>query len=107
MDFEIIDNPPFDSLTSSEAHRVAEWNQLKQELPLGTVLTGRVFARAIYGVFFDSGHGFPVLVRVLDFGRPEGHTQWPEDYPTLGSRISGLYCGVNEGGRQLIVRLLT
>ncbi|GAB2847110.1 hypothetical protein [Hymenobacter ruber] len=104
MIFETIDNLPFDSLISREAHRVDEWNHLKQQLPLGTVLTGEIFARTVFGVFFNSGHGFPVLMRIPDFGiiKPGGMI-FPDDYPDLKSTISGQFCGFDDRNRQLIV----
>lgn len=104
MTFEIIANPPFAGLISREAHRADEWNQLKQQLPLGTVLTGEIFARTLFGVLFNSGHGFPVLMRIPDFGiiKPGGMI-FPDDYPDLGNIISGQLCEFDKRNRQLVV----
>ena len=102
--WEFVPNPPFTfDPIAREQQPVADWEQRKQQLPLGTVLTGKVFARTYFGVFFDAGVGFPVLMRVLEFGRPEGGTRFPEDYPPLDSVISGVLCGFNNNLRQVDV----
>ncbi len=103
MLFEITGSPPFKDLVLRDAARADEWHQLKHRLRLGTVLSGRIFARALFGIFFDSGHGFPVLLRVLDFGKPEGNMKWPDDYPSLESETSGQLCDFNDLDSQIVV----
>lgn len=104
--WEFAANPPF-SLNSSdntEQARVA-WEQVQQQLPAGTMLSGRVFARTHFGVFYDAGVGFPVRINVTDFGKPEGVMVFPEDYPTLNSFMRGEVSGFEdrgEGRRQIV-----
>jgi hypothetical protein len=103
MAFEIIDNPPF-TLASREAHKAVEWKQLKHQLPLGTVLTGKIFARAHFGVFFDAGVGFPVIMEIDSFIIPkEGPTIFPDDYPELNSIMTGEIVGFRDNNQQIDV----
>ena len=103
MAFEIIDNPPF-ALVSREAHRADEWKQLKQQLLLGTVLSGKIFARAHFGVFFDAGVGFPALMEIGSFIiLKEGPTIFPDDYPELNSVMTGEIVGFRDNNRQIEV----
>ncbi|MFD2721729.1 hypothetical protein ACFST9_23640 [Hymenobacter monticola] len=83
---------------------IDEWEALKQRLPVGSIITGKVVHQALFGVFIDAGLGFPVLMRVTEFGiiKPSGLT-FPDDYPALGGAISGQFCGFDEGNRQLAV----
>jgi ribosomal protein S1 len=81
---------------------IAEWDALKQRLRIGSVITGKVIYQARFGVFVDAGLGFPALMRVTEFGviKPGG-LAFPDDYPALGSAISGQFCGFDERNRQL------
>ena len=100
--WQIVPNPPFaDGLFSEQ--QTAAWEALKQHLPSGTILTGTVYIQAQFGVFYDAGLGFPVLINVTEFGKLEGGIQFPEDYPPLGSTISGELWGFDENNRQLRV----
>lgn len=101
MNHEIIPDPPFaDSLQS---HRADAWKLVKRQLLVGTILTGKIYYRAPYGVFFDAGVGFPVLIEVPEFGKPEGGMIFPEDYPAIGSLISGEIVGFRDETRQIVV----
>lgn len=102
MNWKIIDNPPFSEGLFTPDKTVA-WEALKQELPLGTRLTGPVYIQAPFGVFYDAGLGFPVLINVPEFCKPEGGMQSPDDYPPLGSDMSGEVCGFDENNRQIRV----
>jgi len=104
-----IENPPFlidGPRVQSEAKSHA-WQQVKQELAIGQVLTGKVFTQVIFGVFFDAGIGFPVRMNITDFGieTVEG-LRFPEDYPALQSSISGKLAGFDESHHQLVVQKL-
>jgi hypothetical protein len=79
------------------------WQQLKQDLPIGTMLSGNIFARIIYGVLFDAGLGFSVRMEVTDFGSIAEGRNYPHDYPALGSNISGRFAGFDESEHQLVV----
>ena len=82
----------------------ADWELLKQQLSIGTVLSGRIFARTIYGIFFDVGMGFPAQMNVTDFGivKKDG-TIFPDDYPALCSEISGRFAGFDDDDQRLKV----
>ncbi|MGI4835381.1 MAG: hypothetical protein ACRYFK_18160 [Janthinobacterium lividum] len=101
-----VPDPPFTlmGIADDEVTRIA-WEHLKQELPLGAPLSGRIFARTHFGVFYDAGVGFPIRINVTDFGKPEGGLVFPDDYPALASIISGEVSGFEDrsGGRQQIV----
>ncbi|MCB2378278.1 hypothetical protein LGH70_11830 [Hymenobacter sp. BT635] len=88
MTWETVDDSPFavNPFPTREA-QVAAWEQLKQQLPIGSILTGRVITRTQYGVFYDAGLVFPVLIEVYDLGT--GRMTFPDDYPALNSIISG------------------
>ncbi|GAA4369887.1 hypothetical protein GCM10023185_43920 [Hymenobacter saemangeumensis] len=101
MPYEIIDNPP--AFTPAEQSD-ARWNEAKQQLPLGTTLSGKIFARAPFGVFYDAGVGFPVLMEILDLDTHNpGGLRFPGDYPALNSVISGEVSGFRENNRQIQV----
>jgi hypothetical protein len=109
MRWESVENPPFlinTSQVQSEA-KTRAWQQLKNGLAIRTVLTGRVFTQAIFGVFFDAEVGFPVRMNITDFGKETVHgMQFPEDYPALNSIITGKLAGFDDGPYQLVVRKL-
>jgi ribosomal protein S1 len=98
----LIDVPQVPSEATSRA-----WQQVKQELKIGSVLTGKVFTQVIFGVFFDAGLGFPVRMNITDFGiRTVEGLQFPEDYPALQSSISGKLAGFDERTHQIVVQNL-
>ena len=83
--------------------KTVAWEALKQQLPLGILLTGTVYIQAPFGVFYDAGLGFPVLINVPELSRPEGGLLFPGDYPPLGSMMSGELWGFDERNRQVRV----
>jgi ribosomal protein S1 len=97
---EVISDHPF-SHDFLSGEYTAQWEQLKQQLPIGSLLTGKVWARMPFGVFFDAGVGFPVLLEVIHFGKKRVH--FPDDYPELASQISGRLVGFDKDNRQLRV----
>jgi hypothetical protein len=98
--WKFVSNPPFADGLFSEQHTAA-WEALKEQLLLGTILTGKVYIQAQFGVFYDAGLGFPVLINVPEFGKPEGGMIFPDDYPALESTISGYLAQFDERNRQL------
>jgi uncharacterized protein (DUF433 family) len=103
ISWEIIPNPPFSlEMASDSAQSATEWHLLKQQLLSGITLTGKIFARTHFGVFFDAGIGLPVRMNVPDFGPPDGGMVFPTDYPALGSSISGQLAGFDESWRQVV-----
>ena len=93
---------PFaDDLFSTESTQ--RWERLKQQLPIGTLLTGAVYTQAPFGVFYDAGVGFPVLLRIVEFTKKQGPTLFPTDYPALDSVLTGKLVGFNDRSHQLDV----
>ncbi|WP_035563618.1 hypothetical protein [Hymenobacter sp. IS2118] len=95
--WELSKNQPFEGVLLRGNPIV--WEQLKENLSFGTVLTGKIFVRTPFGVFFDSGHGFPVLMNVPEFAK--GYMKFPDDYPELDSEIGGQLVGFDDSNRQL------
>ncbi|MDQ2772262.1 MAG: hypothetical protein M3Y54_17385 [Bacteroidota bacterium] len=100
--WELSENPPFEGVILRGNPII--WEQLQNDLPLGAILTGKIFVRTPFGVFFDSGHGFPVLMNVSEFS--EGYMKFPDDYPELDSEISGQLVGFDDSNRQIRVARL-
>ncbi|MDJ0366382.1 hypothetical protein QMK33_14585 [Hymenobacter sp. H14-R3] len=95
-------NPPFaDGLFSEQ--QTAAWETLKKQLPLGTILTGKVYIQTQFGVFYNAELGFPVLLRVVEFNVKQGPILFPDDYPALDSVLTGRLVGFDNGNRQLDV----
>lgn len=46
--------------------RASEWKTLVEHLPAGQELAGKVVSQFYYGVFVDTGHGFPALLKIGD-----------------------------------------
>lgn len=103
MTWEVSEKYPFVAdLFSAES--TARWETMKQRVSTGALLTGKIYARTVFGVFLDAGLGFPVLMTVTDFGKPEGGMIFPDDYPALESIISGYLGGFHEHNRQVTIR---
>lgn len=102
MNYIFIDNPPFTTGLHS-AEQTETWEKLKNELPLGTVLSGPIFIQAPFGVFFDTGLGFPAMLEVFAFLKEKRPLNFSEDYPPLGSTISGKLARFYDEMRQLQV----
>ena len=47
--------------------RISEWQALATKLTVGDTVSGKVVASYYYGVFVDTGHGFPALLAVRYF----------------------------------------
>jgi uncharacterized protein (DUF433 family) len=101
MAFEIIDNPP---VFTPADHSDVRWNEVKQQILLGTSLSGKIFARAHFGVFYDAGVGFPVLMEISSFAtNKQGGMVFPDDYPALNSIMTGQVVGFRDNNRQIEV----
>jgi hypothetical protein len=83
---------------------IDEWYALKQRLPIGSIITGKVVHQAPFGVFVDASLGFPVLMHHGSFARG---TRFPDDYPPLYSELAGQLLGFNSCGisnsREIII----
>jgi len=102
LDWETVEDLPTNPFATQE-EQAAAWEQLKQRLPLGRVLTGRVVIRTPFGVFYDAGQQFPVLINVPEFQKPEGYMVFPNDYPALNSEMSGILVAFDDICYQLRV----
>jgi len=103
MTWDFSTDPPFNVASLEARGEIIDWELLKHRLLLDTILTGKIFARTHFGLFFDAGQGFPVRMNITDFGKPEGNMKWPDDYPALDSEISGQFNGFDDIHRQLVV----
>ena len=59
------------------------WNELKQKLNIGSVISGTILRHEPYGVFVDIGYPYEGLIQITDF-KDEGKMT-PKDYPPVGS----------------------
>jgi len=76
--------------------RSKDWESLVKGLESGLVLEGNVVCQFYYGVFVDTGHGFPALLRIGDC---RGGIHAPQ--AAIGASISARVCGYLDG-EQLI-----
>jgi hypothetical protein len=64
--------------------RLPEWQALETKLAVGDSVSGKVVASYYYGVYVDTGHGFPALLAVRYFG---SGGEGPE--PVVGDVLTG------------------
>jgi len=105
MTWESIENAPFADDPFSKK-KASLWEQAKQHLPLGTILKGPIYARTVFGIFFDAGVGFPVLMKVTDFDTGQKMI-FPDNYPQLNSLVTGELSGFDDENRQIVARRLS
>ena len=68
----------------------------------GDVLSGKVVHQVPFGVFFDAGLGFQVLLEVFEFSNSnKARYTFPEDYPPVGSQVEGRLTVVTDESRQV------
>ncbi|MDO7876985.1 DUF433 domain-containing protein [Hymenobacter sp. ASUV-10] len=102
LNWRFSDDVPFNGPSSeTSAERAIRWEGLKQQVSPGTPVSGRVFIQAPFGVFFDAGLGFSLLLEILDFGFPG--IIFPDDYPALDSIITGEVAGFRDDNKQIAV----
>lgn len=53
------------TLGKDEREKQIMWDVLKSELKPGTLLTGKIFYKAPYGVHLDVGLSFPAILRIV------------------------------------------
>jgi uncharacterized protein YcfJ len=68
--------------------RTKDWESLVKGLESGLVLEGNVVCQFYYGVFVDTGHGFPALLRIGD-SRGEIHAPQAAIGASLSARVRG------------------
>lgn len=91
-------NEPF-SREATEA-----WERLKKTYKPGDLLSGRVIRQKPYGVFFDAGLGFLVLLEAAEFQNASSNQSSSlADYPPVGSIVSGRLTDFTDRNRQVRV----
>jgi ribosomal protein S1 len=82
--------------------RELEWQSAKASLPAGSRISGTVVARYIFGLFVDIGVGFPALLPITQFDPPPRRRPVViEDYPAVGSPVTGRSVAFDEERRQI------
>jgi len=69
--------------------RLSEWQALATKLTVGDTVSGTVVASYHYGVYVDTGHGFPAILYVRYFGSG-GDGPQPVVGDVLSARVIGL-----------------
>lgn len=101
MDSDLSQLPVvFDDYLSMQTQQ--EWEVAKTTLQCGVEVSGKVVARAPFGIFLDIGAGFPALIRVVDLRNADvtAYTSM-EMYPAVGSQATGIIIGFNDRNRQI------
>ena len=75
------------------------WDELKENLTVGEVVTGTVRQHWPFGVLVDLGHGFDGLIQVTDF-KDEG-VMTPDEYPAVGAEVRAVVRGFKDHGQQI------
>lgn len=75
------------------------WREVKQQLPVGSMIEGRVTRHEAYGMFVDIGLEFEGLIQIVDI-KDEGRAT-PEDYPSIGTLVVARVLGFKENNRQV------
>lgn len=73
--------------------RLSEWQSLATRLAAGDSVSGKVVASYYYGVYVDTGHGFPALLAVRYFGGGGGAK------PVVGDELSASVIGFDASDR--------
>lgn len=80
----------------------ADWDALKQRLPIGVSVNGLVVHREPFGVFVDIGVGFPALILVVRLKDADTTPYTSMDmYPTLGADVDGCIYIFDDAKRQI------
>ena len=75
------------------------WEQTKERMPVGTMVSGVVQAHRSFGVFVELDDcPFVGLVQITDFG-VAGLSE--DQFPAVGTRIRLTVVGFKESGRQI------
>jgi ribosomal protein S1 len=79
---------------------VAGWNQIKETLPIGTLVSCAVIQHAPFGVFVSiPAVPFDGLIQITDF-KDEGRMT-PAEFPAIGTSLKAVVLGFKETGRQI------
>ena len=79
---------------------VAGWDEIKESLPVGSVVSCVVTRHAPFGIFVKiSGVPFDGLIQITDF-KDAGRMTLVE-FPAIGSSLKAVVLGFKEMGRQI------
>jgi hypothetical protein len=79
---------------------VAGWNEIKESLPIGTLVSGVVSRHAPFGAFLTIPRvPFDGLIQITDFKDVGRMT--PVEYPAIGTSLKAVVLGFKETGRQI------
>jgi small subunit ribosomal protein S1 len=76
-----------------------EWEQVKQQFPLGAVVTGTATQVVHYGVWVDLGGGITGLLLVPEAGLERGQT--PPDCVSVGQSVTATVLWHNDERREI------
>lgn len=75
------------------------WREVKQQLPVGSMIEGRVIRHEAYGMFVDIGIECEGLIQIVDISDDRPVT--PDDYPPIGALVVARVLGFKENGHQV------
>ncbi len=75
------------------------WIQLKNNLSIGELLSGRVSRHEPYGIFVDVNLPVEGIIQITDF-KDEGIMS-SQEYPPIGKEIEAVVLGFKESGKQI------
>jgi ribosomal protein S1 len=81
-----------------EESALLRWSEVLGELSVGQAITGKVVARAQFGVWLDIGVSFPALLLVPNMKDAKSRRISFDEYPVLGSQVSGRIVSLGETG---------
>jgi ribosomal protein S1 len=75
------------------------WRDVKQQLPVGSMIEGGVIRHEAYGMLVDIGLECEGLIQIVDI-KDEGRAT-PDDYPSIGTLVVARVLGFKESGHQV------
>lgn len=75
------------------------WEELKNQLEIGDLISGTVIRHEPYGIFIDIGHNYEGLIQLTDF-KDEG-IMTSSEYPAIGAQLEAKVLGYKEYGSQI------
>jgi ribosomal protein S1 len=79
---------------------VDRWAEIKESLPVGSIVSCVVTRHAPFGVFAEiSGVPFDGLIQITDF--KDAGRMTPVEFPSIGSNLEAAVLGFKETGRQI------
>ena len=75
------------------------WCDTKRQLPVGSIVEGRVLRHEAYGLFVDIGVECEGLIQIVDISDDKPVT--PDDYPPIDALVVARVLGFKENGHQV------